>query len=298
MPTTPSDTISTQADALLQRLNAPATDRSAWDSSTPVVAVTGGKGGIGKSTIAANLAIATARGGRRPVAPRVLLVDCDFGLASLDAILDLPRRRTVAAALEGNVRIEDLLIAGPSGIDVMLAPRGLERYAQLDAQKRAMVLSVVRKAARGHDLAVLDLPAGIHADGLTLAHAADLQLVVATPDPASVADAYAVVKIARDRSPGSRLGFAINEAPGPVEARQLSERFAAVVRRFLGIEIEYFGWIPRDAAVQRATANRRPVVLAEPASPAAASLRLLAGRVMNALDRMGTAAPALSSAIA
>jgi flagellar biosynthesis protein FlhG len=244
-----------------------------------LVGVTGGKGGIGKSTVAANLAVSLARGAGRGVAPRVLLVDCDFGLASLDALLALPRGRHLGDVLDGRARAADAIVAGPGGIEVLASPRGVERFAQLGIDARATPLPRLRELGAQRDVTIPDLPAGIHADGLALSHAVDLSLVIATPDPASLADAYAVVKLARDRSPRTPLGLLVNEAAGPVEARQLSERFLAVVKRFLGHSLEPFGWIPRDPAVSRATAARRPVVLAEPTSPAAASFRLLAARV-------------------
>jgi flagellar biosynthesis protein FlhG len=153
------------------------------------------------------------------------------------------------------------------------------RFADLGLPGRRRLLAHLRAASRGHDLAILDLPAGIHPDVLHFSDPLDLALVVATPDAASLADAYAVVKLQSSRAPRSALGLVVNGASGPTQARQLTERFAAVVRRFLGATIAPFGWIPRDAAVGRAVAARRPVVLAEPSSHAAAALRALATRV-------------------
>jgi flagellar biosynthesis protein FlhG len=182
-------------------------------------------------------------------------------------------------------------VRGPAGVDVLPAPRGVERFAALDGASRDDVLRGIRETASSRDVAILDLPAGIHPDGLTFSRAADLALVVTTPDPAALADAYAVVKLVSGRSPGSRLACVVNQVSGPAEARQVSERLRAVAARFLGVEPAPVGWIPRDAAVARATAARKPVVLAEPGSPAAAAFRLLAGRVAQALDTL----PAASS---
>ncbi len=282
-------TTTTQADALRRVTIPPAPPLRGVASSTaaPLVAVTGGKGGVGKSTVAANLAVAIARGPSRGLAPRVLLADMDLGLASLDAILGLPRGRTSAEAIDGGADPRDLLVRGPGGVEILPAPRGVARFANLDAHTRSSFLGGIRRASVGLDAAVLDLPAGIHPDALAFSGACDLALVVTTPDPAALADAYAVVKLACEREgPSPRLGIVVNAASGPLEARQLTERFLAVVQRFLGVPVEAFGWIPRDAAVTRATASRRPVVLAEPGSAAAASFRLLAARVTAVLPAL------------
>lgn len=252
----------------------------------PFIGITGGKGGIGKSTIAANLAIALARGVGRGVAPKVLLVDCDFGLSSLDAIFNFPRHRNLSHAMEGRAQVDQLIVKAPGGAEVLLAPRGIERFATLSSEDRASVISQIRRCSQTRDITILDLPAGIHADGLALAHCADLLIIVVTPDPASLADAYAVLKIAKNNAPGARFGLLVNEAEGPVEARQLAQRFSAVVERFLGTSVESLGWIPRDAAVARATIARKPIVVSEPGAPAAAAIRVLAGRVTSLLEKM------------
>lgn len=263
---------------------------------TPFIGITGGKGGIGKSTIAANLALSLARGVQRGIAPRVLLVDCDFGLSSLDAILNFPRSRNIRDAMEQGAPLENFILRAPGGAEVLLAPRGIEKFASLSTSDRASLISQIRECARTRDITILDLPAGIHADGLALAHSTDFLIVVVTPDPASLADAYAVVKIARRHSPGTRIGLLVNEASGPVEARQLASRFLAVVQRFLGASIESLGWIPRDSAVTRSTLARKPVVTLEPAAPAAAAIRVLAGRIASMVKEFQDSAAADSSA--
>ncbi|HKE01400.1 MAG TPA: P-loop NTPase [Planctomycetota bacterium] len=260
----------TQADAL-RRVAAP---------PALLVAVTGGKGGVGKSTVAANLAVAAATAPGRGLARQVVLVDLDLGLASLDAILGFARRRHLGEVIEKTSDVRSVVVRGPGGVEILPAPRGVRRFAALDADERRRVIEAIRDASRGRDLAVLDLPAGIHPDGLAFTDEVDLAIVVATPEAASLADAYAVTKLALEARPDRRLGFVLNEAAGPIEARRLIERFIAVVRRFLRGDIAPLGWIPRDAAVTRATAARRPVVVAEPSSAAAGAFRLLASRVL------------------
>lgn len=277
----------TQAETLRVLHDAPSFSTPLTDR-TPFIGVSGGKGGVGKSTIAANLAVTLARGIRRGVAPKVLLVDCDLGLASLDAILNLPPRRNSSNVVLQNACAADLVVRGPGGTDVLLAPRGVERMAQMAPEDRSNLLYQMREAACRRDICILDLPAGIHPDGLAFAHMTDLLLVVATPEPASLADAYAVVKLARDRAPMTQLALVLNEVSGPLEARQISERFLAVARRFLAYPVANFGWIPRDPAVQRATQARKPVVLADPSSASAASIRVLASRVLATVDSLKT----------
>ncbi|MBI3820848.1 MAG: P-loop NTPase [Planctomycetes bacterium] len=283
--------MTTQADSLQLLAAAPARRAGA-----PLIGVTGGKGGIGKSTIAANLAIALARGVRRGVAPDVLLVDCDLGLSSLDAILNFPRRRNISDAMDRRLPMRQCILRAQGGVNVLLAPRGIERFASLDTAERASLILQLNECSRARDVTILDLPAGIHADGLALAHSADYLIVVVTPDPASLADAYAVIKIAKERAAGTRIGLLVNQAPGPVAARQLTDRFAAIAKRFLEKEIEPLGWVPRDPAVSRATLARNPVVLSEPGSPAAAAIRVFAGRVSGVLETLRRERDADSSA--
>ncbi|MBL8692518.1 MAG: P-loop NTPase [Planctomycetes bacterium] len=273
-------TVSTQARTLAELAGVPEfANPRPLRARAPIVAVTGGKGGVGKSTIASNLAIAIANAVGRRLAPKVLLVDLDLGLASLDAILGLPRGRHLGDALEQRADFDSTIVRGPGGIEVLPAPRGFAQFAALEPAQRDHLLHHLRRLCRARDAAILDLPAGIHPDGLAFTQAADFTLVVATPEPASLADAYAVVKLALERSPLARIGFVVNGPAGPVEARQLAERFAAVVQRFLGRPVESLGWIPRDPAIGRAIAARRPVFLSETTSASAAAFRLLAARV-------------------
>lgn len=248
----------------------------------PFVLVTGGKGGVGKSTLAANLGVALAQAG-----VATLLVDLDLGLANLDVLLRLERRADVEELLAGRLALEDCVVRGPAGLDVLPAASGVYELAQAGAERRGALLSEVARAAASYELVLGDTAAGIGEDVLAFAAAADRVLLVTTPEPAAVTDAYGVLKALDVWSRGAGLEVAtpelvVNLAAGVEEARRVAGRLRTVAERFLARSPHLVGWLPRSRTVLASTLDQRPFVLAEPASPAAKRLAALAERLAPA----------------
>ena len=238
-----------------------------------VVAVTSGKGGVGKSSIALNLAIAAARN-----LERVVLIDADFGLANLDIMCGVAAPAGLAEVVAGRRRLYDVALKTPYGVDLVAGASGIAYIADLPDEDRARLLAQMEAVEREADLVVIDTGAGVSRNVIKIAAAADDCLVVTTPEPTSVTDAYAAVKlISREREHGS-IALVVNLASSREEAARAAARIAAVSRQFLRVELETAGFVPADANVARAVRMRRPLVYAFPSSAAALAIASVARR--------------------
>ncbi len=242
-----------------------------------LVAVVSGKGGVGKTNVAANLAIAAAGLGAR-----VLLVDGDLGLANVDVLLGLAPAHDVLDVLSGERALDDVLIRGPRGVRILPAASARSELAALGEAGVARVLGVIEQAANSHDLVQIDAGAGIGRAVLGLTAGCGRALIVTTPEPTSLADGYALLKVMTRETPEVEAEWLPNVVSGEPEARSVFRRMDRLADRFLGVRPVLRGFIPRDPAVLRAVARQRAVVEAFPASPAARSLAALAEQIWRA----------------
>ena len=251
-----------------------------------VLAVTSGKGGVGKTNVAANLAITLSRSHRQ----RVVLIDADLGLANVDLMLGLQPRWNLSHVFSGERRIEDVITAGPVARTVVPGASGLGRLADLQDHERRTLLEQLGKLENRADYLLVDTGAGIGRTVISLASAADECLVVTTPEPPSVADAYATLKIMSRQVHRPQLHLLVNMVGSRQEARRVYERIAAVARKFLGLKVLDAGYIFCDGHVSRAVRSRKPFVSAFPNSQAAWCMRKVAERIVRGRD--GTDIPA------
>lgn len=240
----------------------------------PVIVVASGKGGVGKSTVVANLAVSLARLGRR-----VLVLDADFSLANLDVLLGLAPRRTIQHFFTGECGLADLVVEGPGGIHVIPAASGVADLARLDPLRRRALVEGIDALRLGHDHVLVDAPAGIGDNVVQLARGADRTLVVVTPEPTSLVDAYATVKVLGVDGDLEKIGLVVNGARDEDETRRVYGQIDRVCRRFLGGGIRLDGEVFHDAKVVEAIREQRSVVELDPGCPASRCFHRLAARL-------------------
>ncbi|MBM4024665.1 MAG: MinD/ParA family protein [Planctomycetes bacterium] len=243
-------------------------------SAATVLAVTSGKGGVGKTNIAANLAICLAAAHRR-----VLLMDADLSLGNLDLVLDVRSRYNLSHVVSGRKRMEDVIQAGPQGVQIICGASGLDRLADLTDGEQHRLIENLCRLQHEADTILIDTPAGISKSVMGFCLAADRVLVVTTPEATAMADAYGMVKVlVRKQYPGT-ISLVVNMARSETEGRQTYQRIAGVAHRFLQANLYYAGTLLKDERLCAAVRSRTPVVLAYPRSQISTALAALAARL-------------------
>jgi flagellar biosynthesis protein FlhG len=240
----------------------------------PLVVIASGKGGVGKSTLAANLSVALGQRGAR-----VLLVDADFAQASLDLLLGLHPRHDLQHVFAGEKTLEEIAVTGPRGVTLIPAASGAPELADLDDVRLEFLLRGLTQLESGADLMVIDTASGISRAVTSLCLAADLILVVTTPEMPAFSDAYGLMKLLHHRGLTRPPHLIVNQAGSAEEAEETSHRIGLVARRFLQMNLESWEPVPLDAAVPRAVRRQEPVFATFPHSPAAAAYRAAAERL-------------------
>lgn len=236
-----------------------------------VWAVTSGKGGVGKSSLSLNLGIALSKQEKQ-----ILLIDADLGLGNLDILLGLSPDRTLQDLLNGQATTLDIVLEGPEGLTILPAASGATEAEAWRPQDRYRLAEELGRLERGFDLILIDTGAGISSKILDFILSSDRMLVVAVPEPTSIADAYAMVKVCCAEREDLEIGLLVNRARSPREAFELYKKFNQIVHRFLGTSVFNAGYVLEDFAVEQATRNQQPVYLSNPNSPASLCIEQLA----------------------
>lgn len=245
-----------------------------------VIAVTSGKGGVGKTNISVNLAVALGARGAR-----VLAIDADLGLANMDIVMGLAPTYTTAELVRGDADIEDVLVRGPQNVWLLPGASGQYDLANLSDVHRRELFAAVDTLEDRFDVVVVDTGAGVGSNSIGFASAAKDIVVVVTPEPTSVADAYGMLKVLCTRCGVRRVKVLTNLVSGAKEGEQVFRRLANLSGRFLSIGLEHIGSVPRDPAVGRAVMRGEPVLCAYPKAPASTAIEDVAQRLIDSEDR-------------
>lgn len=241
-----------------------------------VIAVTSGKGGVGKTNISANLAVLAAKAGRR-----VLVLDADLGLANVEIIYGLKPRFHIGHLLEASAPIEDVLATGPHGVRVLPAGSGIQGLTHLDDAQKLRLMTALDYIEDAFDVVIVDTSAGIGDNVLFFVGGAQEALLVVTVEPTSLTDAYAAVKVLSQQAGVRYFNVIVNTAPTETAAREIFETLTSVTSRFLNARVKYLGFLPRDENMHRAIMAQRPLVDAFPQSPSSRALAGLADKLFN-----------------
>ena len=247
--------------------------------SVRTLAIASGKGGVGKSNLAANLAVALGARGAR-----VLLLDADFAQANLDLLLGVHPRFDIQHVLSGEKAIEEIVVPGPPGVKLIPASSGAPELVELDDYRREFLLRSLGLLDDEIDLVIIDTATGVSSQVTSFCRSADDVVVVSTPEMPAFSDAYGLIKLLHSQGLTRSPRLVVNQAGSPEEAEETSHRIRLVARRFLQLDIEDWGSVPFDPSVQRAVRKQEPVVTAFPHSPAAAAYRALAERLWPSSD--------------
>jgi flagellar biosynthesis protein FlhG len=239
-----------------------------------VLAVTSGKGGVGKTNLAVNLALALTERGRRTT-----LIDLDLGLANADILLDLTPRDNLQSVIAGHKSLSEVALQTPEGLRVVPGASGVERLANLTDRERENLIAGLEELHQDADFILFDTGAGISKNTTAFLGAADDVVVVTTPEPTAVLDAYAVIKLLAAHREHGRVGLVVNMAADAAEAERFSRGVTSTAYRMLNIYVEPLGFVVADAAVPRAVRARRPWLSAAPQAPASRCVRELAQRL-------------------
>ena len=264
-------------------MTTPVSTRAAAPGRGRILAVTSGKGGVGKTFISANLAAALARRGER-----VLVLDADLGLANLDVVLNLFPKITLHDVFTGKSSLEDAILPAPGGFSVLLAGSGLVEYSRLTSEIREQLLKIIETVAPRFDRILLDTGAGISDVVLYAVSLATDVLVVATPEPTSLTDAYATIKVLATQQGRTNIQLVVNQVHRAGEGRAIRGQLQQVVDRFVTpsmaegsppIKIDLLGEIPTDPAVREAVQRRQLLFATLPGCAAAQAVAAVAARL-------------------
>lgn len=239
-----------------------------------VIAVTGGKGGVGKTNVSVNLALALADLGRR-----VMLMDADLGLANIDVLLGLSAKKTLADVITGECDLRDVLIKGPGGIRIVPAASGAQMMVQLSAAQHAGLIQAFSDISDNLDVLVVDTAAGIGDSVVSFVRAAQEVIVVVCDEPTSITSAYALIKLLNRDFGMNRFRILANMTHSPQEGRNLFAKLTKVTDRFLNVALQYAGAVPYDECVRKAVQKQRAVYEAFPRSKSALAFKAIAQKV-------------------
>jgi flagellar biosynthesis protein FlhG len=246
-------------------------------SDLRTMAITSGKGGVGKTNVVVNLALELADMGRK-----VLLIDADLGLANVDVVLGLAPKYSINDVIHGEKTLDEIVVEGPRGIKILPASSGVSELSQLTNDEKLMILQELDAYETDADTVLIDTAAGISDMVLYFNTAAQERIVVATGEPTSLTDAYALIKVLHTERQERRFRILVNNVPDERAAKDVYRKLAMAADHFLGgLSLDYLGFIPADPAVNKSVMQQRALVEAYKNSPASQAFRKLAINLLN-----------------
>lgn len=249
---------------------------------TRSLAITAGKGGVGKSNFAVNLALSLGSLGNQ-----VTLLDADFGLANADILCGVSPKHHLGHVFAGMKNIDEVSVGIGNNVNLIPGGSGIEDLANISANARSYIFAELQAMEQNLDFMIVDTAAGIAENVLGVLLSASEVIVVATPEPTCIVDAYATIKVILRHSPHKPISLVVNNFVGIGEAKQVFQQLNSAVYSFLGYQIEFLGMIPHDPSISEAVREQTPVVHYAPESPASRAIKLIA-KQFNQQKQKGT----------
>jgi flagellar biosynthesis protein FlhG len=241
-----------------------------------IITVTSGKGGVGKSNVVINLAVIFSRMGKR-----TLIIDADLGLANIDILLGLQNRHSINDVMDGRMSLRDIVVEDPLGIKVVPGSSGIPQIANLSARRRREFIDSFKDLQDQADIILIDTSAGLSKNVIKFALIADEVVLVTTPEPSAITDAYAMIKVLSAEKPEADIGLIVNQAKSQAQAVEVANKIAEVSKQFLNFPVSVLGTLPFDPHVQRAVMRRRPWAELYPKSAATGAIKKVAAKLLN-----------------
>ena len=245
-----------------------------------VLAVTSGKGGVGKTTMSVNLALEMAKRGNR-----VVVFDADFGLANVEVMLGIRPTYNLLDLIHNNMQMSEIITEGPGGIGFISGGSGVSELATLDNASIKLLISELVKLDKMYDIVIIDTGAGITDSVMEFVMMSPEVLLVVTPEPTSITDSYSLLKVLRRRdsfdASAKSISVVANRTETAAEGQEIFEKINTVATKFLGTSLSYLGQVPQDRNASMAVIEQKPIVLAYPQSAAAKGISDLVGKLLN-----------------
>ncbi len=244
-------------------------------SATRVIVITSGKGGVGKTSLSVSLAIAIAQDGKS-----VTLLDADLGLANINVILGIIPKYNLYHVIKGKKKLKDIIIEVPEGIKIIAGASGFQQLANLDVKQRDEFISSISELAND-DFLIVDTGAGISQNVLSFVMAADEVIVVTTPEPTAITDAYGIIKAIASQSNEKHIKLIVNRAQSVAEGKRVAQRVINIAGQFLNIKVEELGFVYEDLYVPKSVRNQKPFIVSYPGCKASGCVKVIADRINN-----------------
>jgi flagellar biosynthesis protein FlhG len=255
--------------------------------ATRIIAISSGKGGVGKTNIAINLALAYAQTGKK-----VIVMDADLGLANVNVVLGVIPRYNLYHLIRKQKTLSEILVDTSYGIQIIAGASGFSKIANLSEEERGAFISELA-ALSNADILIIDCAAGVSNNVISFIAAADDALIVTTPEPTAITDAYGIIKIIATEIENLDLGIKliVNRVKSVVEGRKVAERVINIAGQFLNLKVDYLGFVFDDPVVHTSVVRQKPFLVLEPKSRASICIRHLVGRLENHEYRDGKGIP-------
>ena len=238
-----------------------------------VIAVTSGKGGVGKTNVSVNLSVALSQRGKD-----VLLLDADLGLANVDVLLGLRPKHTLSDVINGSRTLEEIIINGPESLKIIPASSGIRNMADLNAMEHAGIIRAFSELSNSIDVLMIDTAAGISDSVITFTRAAQEAIVVVCDEPTSITDAYALIKVLNKDYGICRFRVISNMVQSQQEGRELFKKIMTVTDKYLEVQLDFMGMVPYDEYLRKAVQRQKAVIEAYPRSKSALAFKSLSAK--------------------